>query len=196
MSDALKNFLARELDELKQNKVRAIALGVCFIVVVGIWLSDDSSRGEEISLNESPTVEAPPAPKNSPAPTNSPAPVAAPDGVTFVLGANAEALTVADPFAGEDKPKPPPPPKPPVVNVPPPQVPVLPPIPQPKPQEKIILMGVAISGDVKTAMFLRGKETLFLTIGDELNGRKIIDINPDFVTLSDGVRVYLQKELN
>lgn len=192
MSDALKNFLSRELDELKQNKVRAIALAICFVAVLGIWLSDDT--GEEIPLNEPQVVESPPAPKSLPVTVNK-----SPDGVTLVLGANADELAVADPFAGEDKPKkfpPPNPPKIPTANLPPPQVPVLPPIPQPQPQEKIILTGVAISGDIKTAMFIRGKETLFLTIGDPINGRKIVDISPDTVTLSGGVRVYLQKELN
>lgn len=52
MPDEIKEILRRELDELKQNKVRAIALGVCFIVLLIFWITDDSSDGEEISLTE------------------------------------------------------------------------------------------------------------------------------------------------
>lgn len=191
MSDELKKFLNREVEELKQNKIRAIALGVCFVVLLIFWLTDDGSSGEEIVL-----MEKPPATKDLPV---KPLPVEkSPDGVTRVLGANADALFIGDPFAGEEKPKPQPPPKviapaPPIVIQPPP----LPP-PQEKPvilKEKIILTGTAISGNVKTAMFLRDKETLFKTVGEEIGGKKISDINPDFVTFEDGGRVYLQKDL-
>jgi len=58
------------------------------------------------------------------------------------------------------------------------------------------LTGTAISGENKIAMFLRGNETLFLTIGEEIGGRKISDITPDFVTFEDGAKVFFQKELN
>ena len=71
---------------------------------------------------------------------------------------------------------------PPIVIQPPPQL-----VEQPKPKEKIILTGTAISGESKTAMFLRGKETLFLTIGDEIGGRKISDITRDAVIFADGL---------
>lgn len=192
MYDGLKKFLQSELNELKENKIRATALGVCFIVVLFFWISDDSSDGEEIILNEKP----PPITKDLPVKV---LPVEKnPDGVTIVLGANADELFIGDPFAGEEKPKPatsPPKatvePAPPVVIQPPPQ----PVQPVEKPKEKIILTGTAISGDNKAAMFLRGKETLFLTIGEEVGGKKISDISPDFVTFEDGKRVYLQKEL-
>lgn len=195
MSDELKKIFRRELEELKQNKIRAGALAVCFVVLLIFWASDDSSRGEEIALNEPPTVDAPP-PKNLPA---KPLPVERnSDGVTLVIGANSDELALTDPFIREERTAPPlPPPRIPSAPVIPPQVPVLPPIPQmPPPREKVVLTGVAISGDSKTAMFLRGNETLFLTIGDEVNGRKIRDINPEFVTFEGGLRVYVQKELS
>ena len=193
MSDELKKILQRELDELKQNKIRAIALGVCFVVLLFFWASEDSSDGEEINLNEpTTTVDAPPVTKDLP--TQNLSVEKSPDGVTLVLGANADTLFVGDPFAGAEKPKPPPPkpvvaPPPPIILQPPPtKIPEL-------PKEKILLTGTAISGMNKTAMFLRGKETLFLTIGDEIGGKKIFDITPDFVTFEDGERIFIQKEL-
>ena len=196
MSDELKKLLSRELDELKQHKVRAIALGVCLVVLLIVGTLDDGSGGEEIIL-----VDAPPVTKDLPV---KPLPVTkSPDGVTIVLGANADALFIGDPFAGEEKPKPapqpPPQPPPPLPTIPPPQVVIQPPAPTPQieqPKETLALTGTAISGDNKTAMILRGNETLFLTIGDVIDGRRIVDITPDFVTLDDGERIYLQKGLN
>ncbi|MBR0261023.1 MAG: hypothetical protein IJQ85_04425 [Selenomonadaceae bacterium] len=196
MPEWLKNILQRELDEIKQNKVRVIFVGVCFIVVLILWLTDGSSDDEEIILNEPTTpVETPPATKDLPVKI---LPVEkSSDGVTLVLGANADELFIGDPFAVKEKPKPPPkvatPPVPPIVIQPPPTQPPV--QPKPQPQEKIILTGTAISGDKKIAMFLREKETLFLSIGDEIGGKKISDINPDFVILEDDVRVFIQKEL-
>lgn len=193
MSDELKNFLSRELDELKQNKIRVTALAVCLVVLIIFWLGEDDS-GEEINLAEQ--KPAPPVTKDLPV-----KPIPTPqidNGVTIVLGADADALNIADPFAGEEKPKPPPkiatpPPTPQIVLQPPPT-----PKPEPKPEskEKIILTGTAVSGDIKTAMFLRGKQTIFLTVGDEIGGKKILNITPDCVTLEGNVRVFLQKELN
>lgn len=182
MPDELKNFLSRELEELRQHKVRAIAIVVCLVAVIIFWATDDSSSGEKISINEPPTKT--PATKDLPA---KPLPVEKnPDGVTLVLGANAKPLTVADPFAGEEKPKPPTKSVAPVIpNM------IQPPIPQPK--EKIVLTGVAL-GSNKIAMFLRGKEKIFRTLGDEVDGKKIVDIKTDFVSFADGSRMYVEKE--
>jgi|GEM_PF-2258549 len=191
MSDKLKEILQHELDELKQNKIRAIALGVCFIVLLIFWLTDDSSDGEEIVLNEPTIAEKPPATKDLPV-VSLPVEKSA-DGVTLVMGANADPLLIGDPFAGKEKPKPPPkvvtPPVPSIV-IQPPQIPEQ---PKPQPQEEIILTGTAISGTNKTAMFLRDKKTIFLTIGEEIGGKKILDITPDFVTFEDGERVFIQR---
>ena len=191
MSDKLKEILQHELDELKQNKIRAIALGVCFIVLLIFWLTDDSSDGEEIVLNEPTIAEKPPATKDLPV-VSLPVEKSA-DGVTLVMGANADPLLIGDPFAGKEKPKPPPkvvtPPVPSIV-IQPPQIPEQ---PKPQPQEEIILTGTAISGTNKTAMFLRDKKTIFLTIGEEIGGKKILAITPDFVTFEDGERVFIQR---
>lgn len=185
MSDELKKFLSRELEEIKQNKIRIAAMIVFLVIGVIFWISDNSSRGEEIDLSE-PTVDTPPVTPDLPVRV---LPVAKSiDGVTIVMGASADALIVADPFDGREKPKPPP--KPVQVTPPIPQpvepVTIQPPIAPPPPQEKIVLTGTAITGEVKTAMFLRGKETLFLTVGEEIGGRRIIDITPDSVTFEDG----------
>ena len=201
MSDKLKEILQHELDELKQNKIRAIALGVCFVVVLVFWIVDDTSDDEEIILNEpTTTADALPVTKDLPV-ANLPI-EKSPDGVTLVLGANADPIFVGDPFAGKEKPKPkPPPPKvvappvPPIALQPPQPPPQILEQPKPQPQEKIILTGTAISGEKKFAMFLRGKETIFLTIGEEIGGKKISDITPDFVTFADGARVFIQREL-
>ena len=187
MPEEVKEILLRELEELKQNKIRVIALVVCLIFLVIFWIGDDTSDGEEIILDEKP-----PATKDLPVKV---LPVAkSPDGVKVVLGANADRLFIGDPFAVEEKPKSTPPPTP-LPQIPAPSIVIEPP-PEPEPpKEKIILMGTAISGVNKTAMFLRGKETVFLTIGEEIGGRKISDITPDFVTFEDGARIYFQKEL-
>lgn len=184
MSDEWKKILQHELDELKQNKVRAIALGVCFAVLLIFWIND-TDDGEEIILSEPPPVTKDLPIANLFVEKN-------PDGVTLVSGANADPLLIGDPFAGKEKPLPPkvvtPPLPPPIVIQPPQEKPAL-------PAEKIILNGTAISGSNKMAMFLRGKETLFLTIGEQIGGKKISDISPDFVTFEDGERVFIQKEL-
>ena len=201
MPDELKKILQHELDELKENKVRAIALGVCFAALLFYWLIDDSSSEKEIKLNEPPiTADAQPVTKDFPVVS---LPEKSADGVTPILGANPDPIFIGDPFAEKEKPAPPPkvvtPPE-----TPPSMTQSLPKIPeqfktpeQPKPQkkEKIVLTGTAISGANKTAMFLRGKETLFLTIADEIDGKKISDISPDSVTFADGESIFIQREL-
>lgn len=190
MPEEVKEILRRELAELKQNKIRVLALAACFIVLLIFWITDDGTTEEEILV-----VETPSAPVTKDLPVKVLPAAKTPEGVKIVLGANADRLFIGDPFAGEEKPKPtpPPPPLPKIPAAPPPPI-VLEPPPE-TPAEKIILMGTAISGANKTAMFLRGNETLFLTIGEEIGGRKISDITPDFVTFEDGTRIYFQKEL-
>lgn len=191
MSDELKKILRREFDELSRNKIRATALVACAAMLAIFWLSDEPAPAEKISLDE-PPVKAP-ATKDLPAKNFPPQKIF--DGVKIVAGATADPLTIANPFAAEktspkkiSPPKISPPPKIPQegsLNAPQGEIP---------PREKILLTGTAISGAKKTAMFLRGKETIFRTVGDELDGRKIVDITADFVALSDGTRIYLQRE--
>lgn len=195
----LKTWLAerfrRDFDELKQNKIRVIALAVCGVLGIAFILTDDGSDVEEIDLDSPPLTKDLPVQKlPAKVPAKTPESL---DGVKIVLGANSEPLYVGDPFAVPPKPKPAP-------KVEPPPKIELPPIPSPQiqppqptaPKEKIVLTGTAISGSNKTAMFLRDKKTEFLTVGEEIGGRIISDITPEFVTFNDGTRLYLQKELN
>ena len=188
MPEELKEILRRELDELKQNKIRVGILAGCFVILLIVSITDDGSDGEEIILEEPPLTKDLPI-KNLPVAKSS-------DGVKIILGATADRLFIGDPFAVEEKVEPEPPPTPTLPKIPPPSI-IIEPTPEPEPpKEKIILTGTAISGDNKTAMFLRGEETLFLTVGEEIGGRKISDITSDFVTFDNGERIYFQKELN
>ena len=188
MPEELKEILRRELDELKQNKIRVISLAACFVILLAVWITDDGSDGEEIIL-----TDEPPLTKDLPIKT---LPVAkSPDGVKIILGATADRLFIVDPFAVEEKVEPEPPPTPPLPKIPPPSIIIEPPTKPEPPKEKIILTGTAISGDNKTAMFLRGDETLFLTVGEEIGGRKISEISPDFVTFDNGEKAMWNVEL-
>lgn len=204
MNDELKSkimgFLRRDLDEIRKHKKRTIAMAV--VVLVGLIYSwkPEGANVEEIDLSDTPPVTKDLPIQQLP---DKKIPAQVPEnltGVKIVTGANNEQLFVGDPFAGIEKPKPPPPkqvepPKTELPKIPPPSQPLQQP-PKVEPKEKIILTGTAISGDNKTAMFLRDKQTEFLTVGEEIGGRIISDITPDFVTFADGKRVYLQKELN
>lgn len=200
LKEKLMEFLRRDLDELRKHKYRTIAMAV--VVLVGLIYSwkPEGTNVEEIDLSDTPPVTKD-LPVQKLPDKKIPAQISETiDGVKIVLGANSEQLFIGDPFAGVEKPKPPPPPK---VEPQKTELPKIPPpsqIPQPppkvEPKEKIILTGTAISGDNKTAMFLRGKQTEFLTVGEEIGGRIISDITPEFVTFTDGGRVNLQKELN
>ena len=113
MSDELKRILARELDELKQNKIRVVALAACLVVLLIFWVADNDSDGEEIILTEEPPITKDFPVKVLPPQKSS-------DGVKIVLGANADALFIGDPFAVEEKeipaPQPEPPPPPPSIT--------------------------------------------------------------------------------
>ena len=196
LKDKLAEWFRRDFDELKKDKVRVIATVVFLVILVAFKLTDDDPDVEEIDLDSPPLTKDLPVQKlPAKVPAQKPESL---DGVKIVLGANSEPLYVGDPFAAPPKPKPAP-------KVEPPPKIELPPIPSPQiqlppqpsaPKEKIVLTGTAISATNKTAMFLRDKKTEFLTVGEEIGGRIISDITPEFVTFKDGTRLYLQKELN
>jgi len=122
MLDELKEILRRELDELKQNKIRVGALAACAIVLLIFAITDDTSDGEEIILEEPPLVTKDLPVKILPVPKS-------PDGVKIVLGANADRIFIGDPFASEEesKPVPPPQPTPPLPKIPAPTTSTIPP---------------------------------------------------------------------
>ena len=124
MPDELKKILARELDELKQNKIRVVALAACLVVLLIFWVADNDSDGEEIILTEEPPITKDFPVKVLPPQKSS-------DGVKIVLGANADVLFIGDPFTVEEEeiPEPPPQPQPeipaapvPVISIPPPRI--------------------------------------------------------------------------
>ena len=205
MNDELKTklmeFLRRDLGEIRRHKYRTIAMVVfIFVSLIYAW-EPEGKNVEEIDLSDTPPVTKDLPVQKLP---DKKIPAQIPettDGVKIVMGANSEQIFIADPFAGTEKPKPLPPTPPKQVElpkIPPPSQPPQPLQQPPKvePKEKIILTGTAISGDNKIAMFLRDKQTEFLSVGDEIGGRIISDITPEFVTFADGMRLYLQKELN
>ena len=200
LKELFEKFLRRELAELRQNKTRTIALAVTFVAVTILYLSLNDDGGEEINLND-----APPVTKDLPVQKLHDKKISAqvpesPDGVKIVLGATTDELFIGDPFQGKEKPPPPKkvelPPIPPPSPIQPSPQPIQQPPTKVEPKEKIFLTGTAVSGDNKTAMFLRGGKNFFRSVGEEVDGRIISDITPDFVTFTDGMRVFITKELN
>ena len=202
MSDKLKNFWQKDLNELKENPLRFGGLSICFIAAIALFFSDDGG-GEQINISENPApvekVEKPATvanntkiitvknAKNSSADKN----------ITVVLGANSEELIVHDPFKVPQKEK--------IETPPPAEIPtvqpvIIPPAAQepPKLSEKFILRGTAIVGYKKSALIQiisndknSAAENLILEIGDSLGGKKIIDISQDSLIFDDGEILFI-----
>lgn len=189
----LKDFWQKELKELQENKIRFAGLCICFILAAGLFLADDSG-GEEIILTDTPppeVVETSNTNKNIVTVKNS-AVSTADKNIKIVLGANSDGLFISDPFKIPEKEKMEPPPElPPVIIAPPvAQVPIS--------NEKFILRGTAILGENKSALIQKifgdkksDTENLILNIGDTLNGKRIVEIGVDAVTLEDGETLYI-----
>ena len=194
----MEKFFKAQLEEIQKNKIR-FGLLVAALVATIIFAVVDSSGGEEIELEPKQVAQV--EEKISVPQKNS----SASGNVTVVIGANSNEVYVADPFKNPAPPKQEVPTatseipaqvekisEPPAVEevaVPPAEVPA----PNP-PEEKIILRGVAL-GEIKTALIekvVSGKiETLFLRIGDSVNGKKILDITNDFVILENDEKLEL-----
>lgn len=190
----LQNFWQNDLKEIKESPVRFGGLLICFIAAVILFFTDDDG-GEEINLSESPapveTVENVSGDKKI-VPVKIAATSDADKNITVVLGANSDSLYVHDPFKVpvEEKIEEPSPVEIPTVQ----PVIIAPPVAQDsiKPVVKIFLRGTAVIGDKKSALIQiisdkdSAAENLILEIGDNLDGKKIIDINQDFVTFDNG----------
>ena len=194
----MEKFFKSQLEEIQKNKIRFGLLVAAFVATI-IFAVVDSSGGEEIELEPKQVAQV--EEKISVPQKNS----SASGNVTVVIGANSNEVYVADPFKNPAPPKQEVPTatseipaqvekisEPPAVEevaVPPAEVPA----PNP-PEEKIILRGVAL-GEIKTALIekvVSGKiETLFLKIGDNVNGKKILDITNDFVILENDEKLEL-----
>ena len=177
-----EKFLKNEIEELRQNKIRLIGLGICLIFAIGFALWNYFDTGEEIILNENPATEGK---KSSVQKVTS-------EKITKVIGANSDILFVKNPFYVEK-----------IVEeqkiepikiekkiIEPEKVEKIPEV-----EEKFILLGTAITTEEKSALIQHkinsATENLFLTIGDEIGGKKIIDIAEDFLILEDGEKLYL-----
>ena len=195
-----EKFWRDNLKEIQENKIRFTAICVIFVFAVILFLSDDG--GEEIILTEN---SPPEIAEKVDADTNivavKRAEISNADGnIKIVIGANSEDLFVHDPFQVPPKEIQPPP------EIPPEIPPVIPPviIPQPVaqvsiPTEKFILRGTVIIGENKSALVQKisandknsEADNLILNIGDNLNGKKIVDIAQDFLMLEGGEILYL-----
>lgn len=200
----LQDFWQSQIAEIKENKIRFAAVFTCFVIVVILFLTDENSDGEEINLSENPApVETPANTENITAgkkiiTVKNVSVSNANKNITAVIGANSDNLYVADPFKVPPKPKIEPPPEisveiPVVITQPPvAQVPII-------LNEKFILRGTAIIGKKKSALIQKiipdeknsDEENLILEIGDTLNGKKIIDINQESLTLDDGSKLFI-----
>ena len=172
----MKEFFKSQLDEISQNKLR---IGLLTLILIGtlIYASTDFETGEEIELDETAKdLSAKTVAVNS-------------EKVKSVIGASNEEFYIYDPFHN------PAPPDEKVEEILPPVEPVI--IVQPvekveevpkPPEEKFILKAVALSEN-KTALVEKisegNVETIFVKIGDTIGGKKISDIDADFIKFDD-----------
>lgn len=211
----LNKFLDRELREIRENKKRIVTLFACVLFAIGIFVFANS--GEKADNNSNEAVPKADATKlndksNSDKKTES--------KLTAIKGLERAAANVEliNPFkvdiqnsttAADNKPVE-------AAKVPPtPNIALITPPSQPaqtentESKEKIILIlkGTAISGDKKIAIIQRGIvknekskengkiESKIIHLGDEIDGRKVIDIDKNFIAFDDGERLFLQEGL-
>ena len=181
----MNDFFKSQLEEIRENKLRVGLLAIILFATI-IYAVFDFDKSEEIITDE---------PQKNPA-VEEPVKVTAPtsDKVKPVIGANVDEIFIHNPFHNpapikvEEK-------------IIPPKVEtviIAPPVEEiPKPPEiKFILHGVAI-GDTKTAFvekIVDGKsETIFVSIGDNINGKIIIDMQSDNITFDNGDKLYIEQ---
>ena len=204
LNELIKNFLEREFAEIEKNKFRIA--GIIFLVAFGIVFiaKDYFGNGEENISTENARIED----KNIsaekiPDQKNNEIQKVSDQNITKIIGANADLIYLNNPFKmpevadieeveeekiseTEEKTAPVV-----IVQKPEPKKNSSP----PTEEEKFILAGTAISENKKTALFehYSGKKfegTLFLKVGDNLNGKFITEIGEDIVILSNGEKLY------
>ncbi|MBQ7197976.1 MAG: hypothetical protein IJS29_01810 [Selenomonadaceae bacterium] len=199
----MKDFLKSQLEEIRENKLRFGLLIICLVVAIIYAFADSFDSGEEINLDAPQKVAQVESPAKNISSTSEKVTVTS-DKVKAVIGANADDVFIYDPFknpapAKVDEPvkvdevdakveKTLPPAEPAIVTPPAVEVPT-------PPEDNFILRGTALANN-KTAMVEKisnGKsETLFLQIGEKINGKAIVDIAQDFITLDDGNILYIE----
>ena len=215
----LKGFFDREVSEIMQNKLRFGFIVASLVASATLFASTDAeTEVTSASNNESLKVAAASNDKSvsdkTSANIKSDKPVSK---ITSIVGLekDSENVELVNPFKS-DLLKPPietRPSKP--ESIPLPQMPKPIPIKTVENSDKVVLIlkGTAISGDKKMAIIQRSivnkdnskdnkssndkgtNESLLLNIGDEIDGRRIVVIDKDFVVFDDGHKLYLQEAL-
>ena len=204
LNELIKNFLEREFAEIEKNKFRIA--GIIFLVAFGIvFIAKDYFGNEEENIStetariEDKNISAEKIPDQK----NNEVQKVSDQNITKIIGANADLIYLNNPFKmpevadieeveeekiseTEEKTAPVV-----IVQKPEPKKNSSP----PTDEEKFILAGTAISENKKTALFehYSGKKfegTLFLKVGDNLNGKFITEIGEDIVILSNGEKLY------
>ena len=186
----MKDFFKSQLEEIRENKLRFGLLLICCIVTIIYAFADSFDSGEKINLDTPQKVAQVESPVKNISSTSEKVTITS-DKFKAVIGANADEVFIHDPFKNPTPAK--------VEEISPPVEPlIIPPpaveVPKP-PEDKFILRGTALA-DNKTAMVEKisnGKtEMLFLQIGEKINGKVIVNITQDFITLDDGNNLYIE----
>ena len=215
----LKEFYDREVTEIMQNKLRFGFIIACLVASVALFaFTDNETEVTEAYDNGAPKVVTASNDKSTNDKTSDKNKSDKPTSkVTSITGLEraSEGGELINPFKADLV-------KPPIeTKSPKPESIPLPQTPKPIPTKTVensdkvvlILKGTAISGDKKMAIIQRsvvGKdnstkstnpkdksknESLLLNIGDEIDGRRIVAIDKDFVIFDDGYKLHIQEAL-
>ena len=207
----LKDFYNREINEIMQNKLRfgLIATSLLISVAIFVFHDDESEVTAATDREETPKIVAAAKSTNDDAKSNETS-----TKVTEIVGLAraSEGIELINPFKSDLI-------KPPVETKAPEPVKAQIPLPMKTPPIKTIetdeqviltLKGTAISGDKKMAIIQRSivnksnsknskdnkkSESYLLNIGDEIDGRRLIAIDKDFVIFDDDSKLHLQEAL-
>ena len=199
----LKKFFDEELAEIKKNKLRFGIIFSIFIVTLGIFLFSGESEEVKVAVkNPEKVVEPKKSIKSVKKKKEVQARLKKIEGLERV-SLNAE---IINPFKPDVEPV--------IENkIELPKTEIVPAFKLPKVEIKkpveeskiiLILKGTAISESKRIAIISRGIfknksdtknniETLMVKIGDEVDGKKIINIERNFVMFNDGEKLYLQE---
>ncbi len=185
----LRDFFLLELEEIKQNKMRIAILTVCVFCSLLLMLAEDNS-GEEISLTENPETKVEVSEKSV-------AKKIADEKIKTVIGSNSAELKIANPFEIVREVKIPPAP---VQNLPPPEI-----FAENFTQEisssvQFFLTGIArgeggtfatVTKITKTDKKISDEKSFYVTAGEFIDGRKVLNIGNNFLQFEDGEKIFV-----
>ena len=202
-SDRLKEFYYREINEIKQNKLRFGAIIATFVASVAMFfITDTETEVTAAADNVSPKIVAA---SNDDLPDDKHKSASKVTSITGLERAS-DSVELINPFKS-DLPKPPVEKK----STEPAAIPLPPSIPAPTKtvdadsQVVLILKGTAISGDKKMAIIQRStntkdkskeqihSESVMLNLGDTFDGRQVVSIGRNFIAFDDGQYLYVQE---